>query len=211
MLDPGFPRKLEGVWAKLRGYLARLSLVLAVCRCCETGSREERVEAEDVEAASRLLGYFKAHARRVYAELSAPDPLEVLGTDLKELLQDNGGRLEATATELYHKLEEAGCEALPARPKELGQAIRVLAARSSALRASFGWRGKEKVVRLELVENSVGRVGSVGKDDTSTNATNATDARSEPPERKQPPSANATDATNARPEVPDDGRERFTI
>ncbi len=72
-----------------------------------------------------------------------------------------------------------GCEALPARPKELGGAIRSLADRSSALRASFGWRGKEKVARLELVENSVGRVGSVGKDDTSTNPTNATDARNE--------------------------------
>jgi hypothetical protein len=33
VLEPGFPSRLEGVWSKLRGYLARLSLVLAVCRC----------------------------------------------------------------------------------------------------------------------------------------------------------------------------------
>lgn len=32
-IAPGFPRRLEGVWSKLRGHLARLSLVLAVCRC----------------------------------------------------------------------------------------------------------------------------------------------------------------------------------
>ncbi|MDX5895288.1 DUF3987 domain-containing protein [Rubrobacter radiotolerans] len=176
MLQPGFPVRLEGVWSKLRGYLARLSLVLAVCRCAEDGAREERVEAEDVEAAGELLGYFKAHARRVYAEMGSPDPLEALGADLRWLLEGNGGRLEATATELYRALEEAGCEALPARPKELGVAIRALAARSSTLRASFGWRGKEKVARLELVQNSVGRVGSVGKDVGSTNATNATNA-----------------------------------
>ncbi|MBX6763932.1 MAG: DUF3987 domain-containing protein [Rubrobacteraceae bacterium] len=190
VLAPGFPRRLEGVWAKLRGYLARLSLLLAVCRCVEIGGREERVEAEDVEAASRLLDYFKVHARRVYSELSAPDPLETLGADLKALIEKSGGHLEATATEIYHALEEAGCVALPARPKELAGAIRALAARSPVLRASFGWRGKEKVVRLELARNSVGRVGSVGKGAGSTNATNA---------------------TNAKPVVPGDRRERFTI
>lgn len=211
MLQPGFPRRLEGVWSKLRGYLARLSLVLAVCRCVEEGVREERVEAADVEAASKLVGYFKAHARRVYAEITVPDPLEALGADLKELLQDNGGRLEATATHLYRRLEEAGCEALPARPKELGGAIRALSARSSTLQASFGWRGKEKVVRLELVENSVGRVGSVGADEGSTNATNATNARIESESQPDTAPANATNATGASSGHPDDGRERFTL
>src|SRR5215217_4989764 len=178
VLQPGFSARLEGVWSKLRGYLARLSLVLAVCRCVEAGTREERVETGDVEAAVKLLGYFKAHARRVYAELRSPDPLETLGADLKKLIEAAGGRLEATATELYRKLEEADCEPLPARPKELSQSVRALADRSSALRASFGHRGKERVIRLEPLENSVGSVGSVGKDPGRTDATDATDARS---------------------------------
>ncbi len=198
MLQPGFPSRLEGVWSKLRGYLARLSLVLAVCRCVEAGIQEERVEREDIEAASQLLGYFKAHARRVYAEVGSPDPLEVLGGDLKALIEESGGQLEATVTELYRRLEDMGCEALPTRPKELGGAIRSLANRSSALRASFGWRGKEKVARLEilseLVENSVGTVGSVGKDGTSTNPTNATNVRFAGEERTDPAPTNATDA-----------------
>ena len=86
VLEPGFPSRLEGVWSKLRGYLARLSLVLAVCRCSTNRVMEERVEHEDVQAASRLLGYFKAHARRVYAELCSPDPLELLAADLKDCL-----------------------------------------------------------------------------------------------------------------------------
>jgi putative DNA primase/helicase len=212
MLQPGFPSRLEGVWSKLRGYLARLSLVLAVCRCVEPGIREESVEAEDVEAASALLGYFKAHARRVYAEVGSPDPLEVLGADLKTLIEEGGGRLEATATELYRRLEEMSCEALPARPKELGGAIRALADRSSTLRASFGWRGKEKVARLELVENSVGRVGSVGKEDISTNPTNATNARIEGGGRTDAAPTNATNATDARNEDLASGeRSRFAI
>jgi putative DNA primase/helicase len=193
VLEPGFPRRLEGVWSKLRGYLARLSLVLAVCRCVGRspgGDQHERVEVEDVEAAAKLLGYFKAHARRVYAELRSPDPLETLGADLKKLIEEAGGRLEATATELYRKLEEADCEALPARPKELSQSVRALADRSSALRTSFGHRGKERVIRLELLENSV---GSVGKDPARTDVTDATDARSG--DRR----------------VPDDRRSRFTL
>lgn len=189
-VKPGFPSRLEGVWSKLRGYLARLSLVLAVCRCAQTRTWDERVEGEDVRAASRLLAYFKAHARRVYAELSAPDPLEVLGADLKALIDANDGRLQATAAEIYRSLENAGCEALPARPKELSQAVRSLAARSSILQASFGHRGKERVIRLKLVENSVGSHGSVGT---------------------KPLRADATDATDARSQEPEDGRERFTL
>ena len=211
MLDPGFPRRFEGVWAKLRGYLARLSLILAVCRCYETGGREERIEAGDVEAASKLLHYFEAHARRVYSELSTPDPLEVLGADLKTLIEANGGHLQATATELYRALEAAGCEVLPARPKELSQAVKALAARSSALRVSSGHRGKERVLRLQLVENSVGSYGSVGAGKVSTDATDATDARIEGETQPDTSSADATNATDARSKEVDDGRERFTI
>lgn len=215
ILQPGFPTRLEGVWAKLRGYLARLSLVLAVCRHVESGVREERVEAEDVEKAAKLLDYFKAHARRVYSELSAPDPLEILGTDLKNLIETNGGNLQATATELYRELEEIGCNALPARPKELSQAVKNLSASSSTLKASFGWRGKDKVMRLELVpepaENSVGRVGSVGTQELSTNATNATNARIKDETQQNPASSDATNATDAKSDVEDDGRERFSI
>ncbi|MDQ3301769.1 MAG: DUF3987 domain-containing protein, partial [Actinomycetota bacterium] len=198
MLEPGFPSRLEGVWSKLRGHLARLSLVLAVCRCVENDLREERVEVEDIEAASRLLAYFAAHARRVYAELSAPDPLDLLAADLKTLVETNGGRLEATATELHQALEEIDCEALPTRPKELSQAVKAVAAHSPVLRVAFGHRGKERVIRLKLIENTVGSVGSYGDQSTSTDATDATDARTESDGRPDNPLADATNATDAR-------------
>jgi len=117
VLEPGFPRRLEGVWSKLRGYLARLSLILAVCRSVQSTASEERVEREDVAAAAKLLVYFKVHARRVFAEIGSPDPLEALGSALKALIEDQGGKLEATATEIYQALQEAGCEVLPAAPR----------------------------------------------------------------------------------------------
>lgn len=205
VLDPGFPRRLDGAWAKLRGYLARLSLVLAVCRCATNKVRDECVEVEDLVAATQLLGYFKSHARRVYSELSAPDPLEVLGADLKALIESNGGRMQATATELYRALEEAGCETLPARPKELSQAVKTLAARSSSLMASSGYRGKERVLRLRLVENSV---GCVGREASRTDATVATDAGAEHQARSDPDRAGAP---GAKPWEKRDERVRFTL
>ena len=204
-VKPGFPSRLEGVWSKLRGYLARLSLVIAVCRCAQARNWDERVDAEDVRAATKLLAYFKAHARRVYAELSSPNPLEVLGADLETLIDANGGSLEATATELYRTLEEAHCEALPARPKELSQAVRAIAARSSTLQASFGHRGKERAIRLKLLDNSVGSHGSVGTDPTRTDAT---DVRAGDQSRAE---TAHTDAADARSRKTDEGRERFTL
>ena len=157
VLEPGFPRRLEGVWSKLRGYLARLSLILAVCRSIQSTASEERVEREDVADAAKLLVYFKVQARRVFAEIGSPDPLEGLGSALKALIEDQGGKLEAaTATEIYHVLQEAGCEVLPAAPRELSRAVSALATRSPALRVASGHRGKQRVLRLKLRKNSVG-------------------------------------------------------
>ena len=74
VLKPGFPSRLEGVWSKLRGYLARLSLVLAVCRCATGRVMEERVEHGDVQAASRaprlLQGACQKSLRRTWAARS---------------------------------------------------------------------------------------------------------------------------------------------
>src|SRR5215208_2785996 len=69
----GFPGRLRGAWSKLEAYLARLSLILALSREAGTDARE-RVEPKDVLAASLLVDYFKAHSRRVFAELHGASP-----------------------------------------------------------------------------------------------------------------------------------------
>jgi putative DNA primase/helicase len=69
MEQPDFSNVLRGPWSKLEAYLARLSLVLAMARVVRGPARAELVELEDVEAASVLLEYFKAHARRAYLQL----------------------------------------------------------------------------------------------------------------------------------------------
>ena len=138
VLEPGFPARLEGVWSKLRGYLARLSLILAVCRCANAGVREERIEREDVEAAAKLLEYFKVHAKRVYAELRAPDPLDLLAMELRGFLEEAGRWWEGSATELYQKLEEREAAGLPERPEELSKLVLRIGERSPALEVSQG-------------------------------------------------------------------------
>jgi putative DNA primase/helicase len=196
------------VWSKLRGYLARLSLILAVCRSVQSTASEQRVEREDVADAAKLLVYFKVHARRVFAEIGSPDPLEALGSDLKALIEYRGGKLEATATELYHALREAGCEVLPAAPRELSKAAKALAARSPALRVASGHRGKQRVLRLELLKNIVGIVGIYGKGAISTDDTDDTDDKSE--HKTRPDAIDAKD-TDAGLQATDDGRERFSL
>jgi putative DNA primase/helicase len=65
---PSFSEWLGWVWSKLEAYLARFSLIVGMCRVVESGpGTSERIEADDVLRASILLGYFKSHARRVYA------------------------------------------------------------------------------------------------------------------------------------------------
>lgn len=91
---------------------------------------------------------------------------------------------------------------LPTRPRELSQAVKALATRSPALNVSSGYRGKERVLRLELLKNSV------GSDPARTDATDATDARSE---YKTLPDAVNTDDTDARLQATDDGRGRFSL
>lgn len=217
MLMPGFPSRLEGVWSKLRGHLARLSLVLAVCRCVENGVREERVEREDIEAASALLGYFAAHARRVYEELSTPDPLDLLAAELRDLLEASGGGWEGSATDLHETLGERGTISLPERPEELSKLTLRIGERSPALDVSQGWRkvggrkgSSKRVLKLAFVknvlENAVGPVVTV--DPTAKNPSGDNGTNSNNGDSLQEPTG--SQATEANPQA-SDSRSRFTI
>jgi hypothetical protein len=168
----GFPRRLRGAWSKLEAYLARLSLILALSRVAESNEREQ-VEPRDVLAASVLVDYFKAHARRVFAELHGGDPVDSLAAALREFLKGRGGRWEGTATELWDALSEKEAQGLPGNPDNLAVKILAIASRSkSAVRGERGWRGKNRVLRLQLLRNGVGSVGGVGGKVLVTDTTN---------------------------------------
>lgn len=167
--QPGFPGRLRGVWAKMRGYLARISLILALCRCAE-GRDAEQVEEEDVENAAKIVTYFQAHARRVYGKLGAVTNEDLLAGELLSLLMDHDGDWKGPATELYEELEARGASGLPANPEWLSKNARSIGARTEGLTVADGWRGKERILKLSL-ETTVGAVGTVGGPDASANGT----------------------------------------
>jgi hypothetical protein len=72
-----FPPHLIGPWSKLRGYCARLGLIVHFLRwgAGEVQSADGRtdVDGESMNRAVRLVDYFKSHARKVYAVMDA-DP-----------------------------------------------------------------------------------------------------------------------------------------
>ncbi len=155
-LEPGFPVRLEGAWSKMRSYLARISLLLALCRCSAetkadgTGDRPERVEVEDVEGACTLVGYFKAHAKRVYAELREADPLDVLGEELKAFLEEEGGHWAGTPTELHEELMGRDAEEVPANAVNLTKRVLAIAGRSAGLEARRGKSDGTRTLHLTL-------------------------------------------------------------
>src|SRR5262245_58076614 len=75
--DPEFPSHLRGAWSKFKGYCARLALILHALRWslteADSGDYVDSVDGSSMEGAARLMGYFKSHARKVYAALDADE------------------------------------------------------------------------------------------------------------------------------------------
>src|SRR5262249_59207388 len=69
-----FPESLEGVWGKLEAYAPRLALILHLMHLAADPTRPADADPPElpprvIEAAVRLVTYFKSHARRVYAAM----------------------------------------------------------------------------------------------------------------------------------------------
>ena len=129
----GFPNHLRDVWSKMRGYCARLALVLS---CLRLASRPvssslldgvpasgDDVIAQDVYGASRLVDYLKGHARKVYAILDA-DPRVADARRVLRCLAENPDLLESSFTrrDIYQHLRKTF-----RTPESLDQPLTVLA------------------------------------------------------------------------------------
>ncbi len=72
-----FPDHLRGPWSKLRGYCARLALVLHFLhQACSSALGPEDVDGDSVRRAAKLVAYFKAHYLRVAARMGADPRLD---------------------------------------------------------------------------------------------------------------------------------------
>jgi hypothetical protein len=174
-LEPGFPQRLQGVWAKMRGYLARIALVLALCRSVKNG-QPEQVGEEDVKNATKIITYFQAHARRVYGELRATTPEDLLAGQIWDLLHDHDGEWSGSATELYEELEEREAQGLPENADWLSRLVLSIGERSDLLAVEKKRSGKKRYLRLVLKNGVTGVVGVTprrsGSDASDTNDTN---------------------------------------
>jgi hypothetical protein len=115
-----FPAYLRGPWSKLRGYGARLALIVHCLRqvCGETA--EPDVDGEDLERATQLVAYFKSHARKVYAAMDA-DPTVAEARRVLECLAANPQLDDFSRRDLYQHLRYH-CK----RPEALDAPLRLL-------------------------------------------------------------------------------------
>ena len=84
-----FPPHLAGPWAKMRGYMARLALVVHFLRWACGEAEGEDVDGDSAARAARLVDYFKAHARKAHALMDA-DPRVAEVRRLLHWLQERG-------------------------------------------------------------------------------------------------------------------------
>jgi hypothetical protein len=124
--EPGFPHRLRGAFSKLEAYLARIALILSLCRCAESGEVEQ-VEEEDMEASYRLIRYFAIHARRVYGETGAATQEDVLAGNIADLVRDHDNVWEGNSEMILEDLEEMGVQGLPDTAEAMGRLVRKIA------------------------------------------------------------------------------------
>jgi len=176
VLEPGFPLRLQGVWAKMRGYLARISLILALSRSVEH-NEPEQVEEEDVKSAAKIVAYFKAHARRVYGKLRTTTQEDLLTGEIWDFLHDHEGEWSGSATELYEELEEREARGLPENADWLSREVLSIGERSELLAVEKKRTGKRRFLKLTLNNGVTGVIGvtprGVGSDACDTNDTNS--------------------------------------
>ncbi len=84
--SPDLPRVLKGAYAKMNAYCLRLTLIIARLRQCQQTPDGEPVQdairAGDVEAATRLVAFYKGQFRKVALAITGATP----STDVGDLL-----------------------------------------------------------------------------------------------------------------------------
>ena len=141
-----FPDTLRGPWSKMEGYLARLCLILALCRAVDR-QEPERVESRDVMCALAMLDYFKAQARKVYAGLFEPTADDLLKVDVAAFLREQANHWKGEASELYTLLES---NHKPDSPAALSQRLGKIADRTPSLVLNRRSEGRDKDKRRVL-------------------------------------------------------------
>jgi hypothetical protein len=103
--NDSFPEHLRGPWSKLVAYCGRLALILDCLHNVlgDGGDPGRQVSGEMVDRAARLIGYFKAHARKVYLVMDA-DPRVADARHILKCLARNRDLKTFSRTDLFRLL-----------------------------------------------------------------------------------------------------------
>ncbi len=128
-----FPDSLEGPWGKLEAYAARLALILHLMTLASDPTRPApddlpELPKRTIEAAFRLVAYFKAHALRVYAAMGGK--ADDGGDDVRSLVRwiRRNGRTEFAE-------------------RDITQNMRRFRDDPAALAAALGWMADRNIIR----------------------------------------------------------------
>jgi hypothetical protein len=151
---------LKNAWSKMRAYLIRISLIMAVCRVAENDPGEdEKITAKDVENAAALVEYFKGMARKAYGQINSSDTTSKVAFELISLLRERSV-IKASADELRQMLPSS-----PETPEATSRLVQNIAKTHPFIDFERGWKHDSRIIRLRLIEEEpVGTVGSVGED-----------------------------------------------
>jgi hypothetical protein len=165
------PEGMRAAIPKLREYLARISLIIAVCRIAETDRSDtsdrfpdifdvsEEVVAEDVDRAFTLVWYFMEHLKKVHSRVDRYDTPSIVASELVSYLKNKDGLSDTKSASEWQKT-------LPSAP-DTPEATSILLGRIAQKREDMTLHrnrpGHGRGITITL-EEGVGGVGGVGAD-----------------------------------------------
>jgi hypothetical protein len=133
--DECFPESLSEPWSKMKGYCARLALVVHYLRWAvgEVAGDKADVDGEDVRRAVRLINYFKSTVKKVHAVV-----------DVEPIIKD----ARRVIRWLSREIEKERCKRLE-YPEFLNETLEIIRTQAEIHTGVFG--GKTNVEDVEKV------------------------------------------------------------
>jgi Protein of unknown function (DUF3987)/Bifunctional DNA primase/polymerase, N-terminal len=161
---------------KLREYLARISLIMAVCRIQETDRSDrsdsfpnifdvsaevvpEEVLPEDVERASTLIWYFMEHLKKVHSRVDRYDTASIVASELVSHLHTKDGLSDTKSASEWQKTLSSA----PDTPEATSILLWKIAQKREDMSLHRNRPGHGRGITIKL-EEGVGGVGGVGAD-----------------------------------------------
>jgi hypothetical protein len=165
------PEGMRAAIPKLREYLARISLIMAVCRIVETDRSDTsdrfpdifdvraEVLPEDVDRASTLVWYFMEHLKKVHSRVDRYDTASIVASELVSYLHNKDGLSDTKSASEWQKTLPSA----PDTPEATSILLWKIAQKREDMSLHRNRPGHGRGITITL-EEGVGGVGGVGGD-----------------------------------------------